>query len=379
MQTGATLVVRHDRIPQASGKFCSGVSLHSHTMHSREYLGRLPHYIAKIPVASYVIEREVGWMHLYEGRTIDFSKMYWTPPLSPREAFDLERKQVEEKLGLQALVSLSDHDNIEAGLHLQMLERTKRAPVSVEWSVPYDQTVFHLGVHNLPLSRATAWMEELARFTANPRTDVLRQLLHELNAEPSVLLILNHPYWDAESVGPDQHRDSLAIFLQKYGHLLHSLEFNGMRSRSENEQVLKLSKTTDLPVVSGGDRHGCEPNAVLNLSAAATFADFVDEIRLERRSQVVLMPQYFEPLRLRLLEGAWHALSDAPGEFGRAHWMTRVFIPGADDSHRPLSDFTGTRFQRVVDIFRRIMAFLVSPKMRPAVRLTFLGNEEGGL
>ena len=158
MQSGATLVVKHDRIPQASGEFRSGVSLHSHTMHSREYLGRLPHYIAKIPVASYVIEREVGWMHLYEGRTIDFGKMYWTPPLSPREAFDLERKPVEEKLGLQALVSLSDHDNLEAGLHLQMLERTKRVPVAVEWSVPYDQTVFHLGVHNLPLSRATAWM-----------------------------------------------------------------------------------------------------------------------------------------------------------------------------------------------------------------------------
>jgi hypothetical protein len=271
------------------------------------------------------------------------------------------------------------HDNIEAGLHLQMLERTKRVPVSVEWSVPYDQTVFHLGVHNLPLSRATAWMEELARFTANPRTDVLRQLLHELNAEPSVLLILNHPYWDAESVGPDQHRDSLAIFLQKYGHLLHGLEFNGLRSRNENEQVLKLSKTTDLPVVSGGDRHGCEPNAVLNLSAAATFADFVDEIRLEHRSHVVLMPQYFEPLRLRLLEGAWHALCDAPGEFGRAHWMTRVFIPGKDGAPRPLSDFMGTRFQHVVDAFRWIMALLANPRMRPAVRLAFPGNEEGGL
>ena len=71
--------------------------------------------------------------------------------------------------------------------------------------------------------------------------------------------------------------------------------------------MLKLSKTTDLPVVSGGDRHGCEPNAVLNLSAAATFADFVDEIRRERRSHVVLVPQYFDPLRHRLLEGAWHA------------------------------------------------------------------------
>jgi hypothetical protein len=222
-------------------------------------------------------------------------------------------------------------------------------------------------------------MEELARFTANPRTDVLRQLLHELNAEPSVLLILNHPYWDAESVGPDQHRDSLAIFLQKYGHLLHGLEFNGLRSRNENEQVLKLSKTTDLPVVSGGDRHGCEPNAVLNLSAAATFADFVDEIRLERRSHVVLMPQYFEPLRHRLLEGAWHALCDAPGEFGRAHWMTRVFVPREDGSPRPLSDFMGTRFQRVMDAFRWIMALLANPRMRPAVRLAFPGNEEGGL
>jgi hypothetical protein len=180
-------------------------------------------------------------------------------------------------------------------------------------------------------------------------------------------------------VGPDQHRDSLAIFLQKYGHLLHGLELNGLRSRSENEEVLKLGKAADLPVVSGGDRHGCEPNAVLNLTSATTFADFVDEIRLERRSHVVLMPQYFEPLRHRLLEGAWHALSDAPGEFGRAHWMTRVFIPGTEGSPRPLSDFMGTRFQRVVEAFRWIMEFLVSPQMRPAVRLTFLGNEEGGL
>jgi len=379
MQSCPTLVLKHDQALQVSGTYRSGVSLHSHTMHSREFLGRLPGYIAKIPIASYVIEREVGRLHLYGGRVVDFQKMYWTPPLSPREAFEVEQRQVEEKLGLRALVSLSDHDNIEAGLRLQILERTKRAPVSVEWSVPYDQTVFHLGVHNLPAMEATAWMEALASFTANQRTVVLRQLLHELNAEASVLLILNHPYWDAESVGPDQHRDSLAIFLQKYGHLLHGLELNGLRSRNENEQVLKLSKAADLPVVSGGDRHGCEPNAVLNLTAATTFADFADEIRLERRSQVVLMPQYFEPLGHRLLESAWHALSDAPGEFGRAHWMTRVFIPGADGSPRPLSDFMGTRFQRVVDAFRWIMAFLVSPQMRPAVRLAFLGNEEGGL
>lgn len=379
MQSTLTRVLKFDRSLRSYQPFRAGVSLHSHTMHSREYLGRFPGYISQIPVASYIIEREVGRLHLYGRRNVDFRRIYWTPPLSPREAFELERWQIEVMLGLPGLVSLSDHDNIEAGLHLQILKSTARVPISVEWSVPYEGTVFHLGVHNLPAPRAKAWMEELAIFTADPRPERVRDLLHDLNAEPSVLVIFNHPYWDAESVGSEQHRDSLAIFLQKYGHLVHALELNGMRSRRENEQVLSLAERVDLPVVSGGDRHGCEPNATVNLTAATTFADFVDEIRLERRSQVVLMPQYFEPLRHRLLESAWHALSDAPGEFGRRHWMSRVFVEGTDGTTRPVSDFTGTRFQTFVDKFRWIMALLVSPQVRPAVRLAFLGQKDGGL
>src|ERR1700737_3462412 len=178
MESGPTQVLKCDQALHVCGKFRSGVSLHSHTMHSREFLGRLPGYISQIPIASYIIEREVGRLHLYGGRVIDFRRMYWTPPLSPREALDLEQQQVEQLLGLRALVSLSDHDNIEAGLHLRMLERTSHVPVSVEWSVPYEQTVFHFGVHNLPIGRAHVWMEELARFTAHPRPERLRQLLH---------------------------------------------------------------------------------------------------------------------------------------------------------------------------------------------------------
>jgi len=379
MLSGSAQVLQFDRSARISEQFRTGVSLHSHTMHSREYLGRFPGYISKIPIVSSIIEREIGRLHLYGGRVVDFSRIYWTPPLSPREAFELEQRQIEEQLGLQALVSLSDHDNIEAGLHLQMLEETSRAPISVEWSVPYDQAVFHLGVHNLPAAAAKSWMNELARFTRDPVPQRIRPLLHELNVEPGVLAVLNHPYWDAESVGSEQHRDALAIFLQKYGHFLHALEINGMRSRAENEQVVQLAEIVDLPVISGGDRHGCEPNATLNLTSAATFADFVGEIRHQRRSQVLLMPQYFEPLRHRLLESAWHALCDAPGEFGRSHWMSRVFIEGTDGATRPLSDFTGTRFQTFVDGFRRIMAFLARPKVRPAVRLAFLGQEDGGL
>jgi hypothetical protein len=357
---------------------CTGVSLHSHTMHSKEYLGRLPSYIAKFPVGSYILEREIGRLHLYQGWDFDFNKVYWTPPLSPREAYELECKQIEQQLGLKALVSLSDHDTIEAGLHLRLLEKTKRAPISVEWTVPFGRTEFHVGVHNLPVSRATAWMKEFAAYRAKPCVEYLRRILDGLNGEKSTLIVLNHPYWDAESIGPVEHRRMLWQFFEGFLPFLHAMELNGMRSRRENREVLALSKAINRPVVSGGDRHGCEANAVLNVSRACGFEEFVHEIRYDRHSEIVLMPQFFEPLPLRLIENAWHALADAPGEFGRRHWMTRVFMD-QDGQAKPLSQFTGTRFHRIVDKFRWVIGLVANPLVRPALRLPFLGFEEGGL
>lgn len=358
---------------------CStGISLHSHTMHSKEYLGRLPYYIAKFPIGSYILEREIGRLHLYEGRIFDFKKVYWTPPLSPREAYELEAKQIEEQLGFEALISLSDHDNIEAGLRLRLLEKTRRAPISVEWTVPHEKTEFHVGVHNLPASRAEAWAREFAAFRAKPNTQHLRRILGELNAEKDVLIVLNHPYWDAENIGPKAHQDALRAFLECFLPFLHAIELNGMRSRSENRELLQLAEALDRPVVSGGDRHGCEANAVLNISQAKTFTEFVWEIREKQRSEIVLMPQFFEPLPLRLIENGFHALSDAPGEFGRRHWMTRVFIE-QDGEPKALSQFTGTRFERVIEKFRWVIGLVANPLLRPALRLPFLGYEEGGL
>jgi hypothetical protein len=251
-------------------------------------------------------------------------------------------------------------------------------PVSVEWTVPFQETVFHLGIHNLP-DNAKQWMSEFTRYTASPKPKRLRELLHDLNADAGVLVVLNHPFWDTESIGPESHKSALAEFLEKFGPLVHALELNGMRSRKENLEVLRLGESCKLPVISGGDRHGCEPNAVLNLTSGLTFEEFITEIREEQRSEVVMMPQFFDPLQVRLLEGAWHALCDAPGEFGRSHWMTRVFIEDRQGEMHPLSRFTGTRMEQVVDQFRWIMAFLASPQFRPALRMAFLGNEEGGI
>ena len=373
-----TLVHRFDRRTAFAGPFRSGVSLHSHTMYSKEYLGRLPTYIAKFPVGGYIIERELGRLHLYQHWNFDFNKIYWTPPLSPREAHKLESEQIERQLGLEALVSLSDHDSIEAGMHLRMLGGTASVPVSVEWTVPFEDTVFHIGVHNLPAGSAMAWMAELQSFTAKPDVKRLRGILSGLESEKSVLVVLNHPYWDAESIGPEPHKRALRSFLSKFLPQVHAIEVNGMRSRKENREVLELGAVLGMPVISGGDRHGLEANAVLNVSRAESFEEFVREVREEKRSEIVLMPQYFEPLPLRLIENAWHALSDAPGEFGRGHWMTRVFFEQNGEA-QACSQFTGTRFQHVVDKFRLVISLVANPVLRLAVRLPFLGHEEGGL
>jgi hypothetical protein len=59
--------------------------------------------------------------------------------------------------------------------------------------------------------------------------------------------------------------------------------------------------------------------------------------------------------------------------------MARVFIENDLGEPQPLSQLAGTRFHKIVDRFRLIMALLASPQMRPALRLAFLGTEENGL
>src|SRR5579863_3344964 len=97
--------------------FRSGVSLHSHTEHSQERLGALPRYLQRMPVVSQFVRWEIERYRARTGEAPDFSRAYWRGPVSARAAHDLERKQIEE-LGLAAMVSLTDHDNIDAGLLL---------------------------------------------------------------------------------------------------------------------------------------------------------------------------------------------------------------------------------------------------------------------
>jgi hypothetical protein len=269
---------------------------------------------------------------------INYAAAYWTPPMTPKLAFDLESGQIE-KLDLEPMVSLTDHDNIKAPMLLRTVPSARQIPVSVEWSAPYGIQSFHLGVHNLPSARATEWMQTLADFTKHPTDARLTEILVALNAEPNVLVVFNHPLWDLYLVGAEKHQFLVNEFLQKNGNYLHAMELNGLRHWEENRATRRLAEKWNMLLISGGDRHGVEANANINLTNATSFTEFVHEIRREKKSDILFMPQYAEPWKHRILQSAVDAVRHYP-EFpqGSRTWDERVYHPDADGVIRPLSE-----------------------------------------
>jgi hypothetical protein len=319
--------------------FRTGVSLHSHTNQSKETLDFLANLGSKYATIRPLLARLERRAKEHYGIRIDYATSYWTPPMTPKLAFDLESGQIE-KLDLHSMVSITDHDNIEAPMLLRTVPSARRIPVSVEWSVPYGGVQdFHLGIHNLPSGHAKQWMRTLASFSANPSEPRLKEILVALHEEPNVLVVFNHPMWDLFLVGHEKHGFLVNEFLQKYGGLLHALELNGLRNWEENRSVRCLAQKWNMLLISGGDRHGVEPNANINLTNAASFTEFVHEIRRERRSSVLFMPQYAQPWKHRLLQSTLDAIRDYP-DFpqGSRTWDERAYHPDANGVVRPLSE-----------------------------------------
>jgi hypothetical protein len=273
--------------------------------------------------------------------------------LSPRQAYRLEQRQIETQLQLPGLVSLTDHDDVRAGTLLRVLSPFRHAPVGTEWSVPFGPTFFHVGLHNLPVAGSACLMRWLAAFTAAPDLRKLDDILALLNAAPDVLVVLNHPLWDEKGIGQSRHVQVLRDLLRRCGHHIHALEANGFRSWRENGEVLSLAAEVNLPVVAGGDRHGLEPNAVLNLSRASTLGGFIREVRADRVSHMVFMPQYRQPRLLRILHSVVDVLRDYPQSFGGCRaWGDRVFYRDPESaSVQPFSSIWSGGTPRVVKYF----------------------------
>ena len=326
------------RDPNAPRGFRRGVSLHGHTNQSAETLDFLANFGNQYPVMRPLLSRLERRSEEKYGVRVNYAKAYWTPPMTPKLAFDLESGQIE-KLDLAPMVSITDHDNIKAPMLLRTVPSARQIPVSVEWSAPYGPQSFHLGVHNLPSARATQWMATLADYTAHPSDARLTEILAALNAEPNVLLVFNHPMWDLYLIGKEKHEFLVNEFLQKNGAHFHALELNGLRHWSENRATRQLAEKWHMLLISGGDRHGVEPNATINLTNASSFTEFVHEIRREKKSNMLFLPQYAEPWKHRILQSTIDAVRNYP-EFplGSRNWDQRVYHPDLNGVVRPLSE-----------------------------------------
>jgi hypothetical protein len=323
--------------PHARKGFEVGVSLHSHTNHSRESLAHVPTLARRFAPAKWCLNHHQQ-KALRGDIPVDLFRSFWTPPVTAREAYELERRQIENTLGLQALVSLSDHDNIAASTLLRVVPEFQDAPISVEWTVPYEEGHFHLGVHNLPPKRALDVMADLATYTAMPERFDLRELFQYLNDFKGVLLVFNHPKWNIALLEPVRFQYLLADFLSRYSAFLHAFELNGLRSCRENQEVAKLAYGWNQLVISGGDRHGREPNANVNLTNARSFEEFADDVRVQRVSNVMFMPQYADPLAMRFVHTFLDVVRMYPeNPAGARNWDDRTLHPDENGELKPVS------------------------------------------
>ena len=277
--------------PEVAWDYQAGVSLHSHTNCSRESLGFISEFAQRWRLLRWALQRQYQRSRV----PVDLSRAYWTPPLSPKLAHEVEKNQIENVLGLKGLVAITDHDSIEAPGLLRMAPESSQVPISLEWAVPFNGAIFHLGVHNLPSHRAQEIVADLGVYTQNSSGRDVGELIAMLDECPEVLVVFNHPLWDLCNLGKQRWRQVLEEFLGRNARFIHAFELNATRGWKENNAVVELAETWRCLLISGGDRHGLEPSGALNLTRSQSFVEFVREIRAEKRSHVLFMPQYAEP------------------------------------------------------------------------------------
>lgn len=365
-------------LAEAAREQRSAVSLHSHTHHSKERLGFLPGWVARLPILGWLARRELARQERQRGRALDFMQAYWCPPLPPRAVIASEEEQIARRLDLAALVSITDHDNIDASLGLAAINAGPTYPTSVEWTVPFRGQIFHLGIHNLPPAIGGPMLARFHAYTAAPSDHDLLDILADVASCPSTLVVLNHPLWNAH-LDTDQDHSTLRDFVSAHRAFLHATEVNGYRSHGENAAVLGFGRAWALPVVAGGDRHGRAPNAMLNVTRASTFDEFVHEVRHECRSHMVVMPEYREHPATRVLE----VVADVLGHHesldpGQRRWLQRVFVVGDDGQPRPLE-----RYWDEVPLWIRAVvkttSLMGSVRARQAIRLGLPATDGGVL
>lgn len=360
--------------------FASAISLHGHTLHSREGMQFIPRIAKRITPLHAAIDNTAKRRGSPGIDDIGWSRVWWTPPITPRQAIELEEAQIRA-LGLQPIVSLTDHDDITAPLQLSALPQwSGRIPISVEWTLPFRGTFFHVGVHNLPAQDCGVIWDQLASATASGCERRLTLALAGVRELPGTLVVLNHPLWDEKGIGVARHRELLDVLMNIAAPHFDALELNGMRPNEENGAAVAYANAHKIPVVNGGDRHGLEANSCLNLTNATSFAEFAAEVRERRESHVLLMPHHHQRLTWRVIRHLWEILRDDPDHgLGWTRWDDRIFYRDRNGEERSLRESWNGRPPRIVSAFVGLVKLMGHAPVRNALRAALSAEQEPGL
>jgi hypothetical protein len=211
-------------------------------------------------------------------------------------------------------------------------------------------------------------MSAMATYTATQNEHLLRHILSACAAMPQVLVILNHPFWLEEGIEEAGHERALDRFLRENVQWVHAFELNGTRRWHENAASMELATTFARPVVSGGDRHACEPAACINLTNSRSFSEFAAEVKAGY-SSVVFLPHYRQPMAFRILEASCEILRPYPEFVGRERWIDRVFYRSEDGIAQTLAALWKNREPWVVVPLSGTLQFLATARVRMALRL----------
>jgi hypothetical protein len=199
------------------------------------------------------------------------------------------------------------------------------------------------------------------------------ELLAAIAASPEALVVLNHPLWDQGGVGAEAHAALLRRLLDSSGEFIHAIELNGLRPWEENQQVIGLAKDLGRTLVSGGDRHGCEPASAVNLTAASSFGEFAGEVRAGV-SEVVLMRHYREPVRFRLLKSVFDIMRNYPDLPGREHWTDRVLCLRYTGEMCSLSQLWSGKPPAIIRHFEKAVRLAGGSELRGLTHACFAGG-----
>jgi hypothetical protein len=277
--------------PEREFKFA--VSLHNHSCHSVENLAALNDVVKlrfMLPLKG-ILQRSFGLERL---SSINYADMVYNPPLTPEDVYRMEAEAVQP-IGFDGVhLAITDHDEYAAGIALRRRrpDLYRRVAIAEEVSLPYEGHLFHLGVLGLDEDGVAETHSRIQSAARAGRYDELFEIL----AATGCLVILNHPL-----VPWGTHGGAIPVtdLLNRYGWAIHALEFNGMRRREENDRVLEMARHWRKPIIAGGDSHLLLASSSICVSQAASFADFIAEVK-QGRSVPLIKSDYAAPLGWKL-------------------------------------------------------------------------------